>query len=253
MRRLFLVVVFMSLLTACSTAPRPTQGPSTGELRPGGTGQISPAKPSPPSASPVSANPAPPSPAPASPAPASPAQTSPAPVTPVESPCSFPSAETLQAKGELLLADGNVKFYGYPWGADCTFRHPVNTWLVSNGTVSRFLVDKGEVDGVKLLVLPSGDHVYLVHGDAVTPSASAYYLAAVRYDEPRLFRLLSQDGLTDEMVSTAPPDLTGDQLETAQRVSMNPIIYLLRTWKLDPQSLTATVLSEKESEPIPRP
>jgi hypothetical protein len=266
MRRLSLLVAVLFFLTACSAAQPPEQSApsSPGSLRPQGTktGQISsPATQTPPTTTqaPPMTTQAPPMTTQAPPtttqAPPTTAQTPPKTAqTPTESPCTYPSDQTLAAKGHLLVADGEFTFYRYGWGAGCDFRQPVDAWLVHKGNVSPLLKGK-RVDDLKAVTLPGGEHGYLIDGEVVTPAASAYYLGVVRYGELRLFRIVDAHGSSDEWVlSTDDPRLEGDQLHTAQRMGGgSSMVYVLRSYRIDPQSLTATKISEKESRPDKAP
>lgn len=260
MRRLFLVVVIMSLLTACSSAPRPTQGAKrdSGELRPAGAGQISPAKPGPGPANLSSATPAPgkstpttaPQTSPTQANPTSPAPASPTPPVPTESGCTAPSAATLQAKGSLLKADDSTSFYTYPWGATCKDAKPVQSWIVNGSSVTAFPSQKQEIRDVRAVTLPINQRGYFMEGRAETPSATAYFLLVMKDGLPRLYHFDGgrYGGGTlyggEAILSTGDPEIHGDQLWAMQIMGRT---HVSRSYQLDPQNLTATLIKETES------
>lgn len=173
----------------------------------------------------------------------------------MESACTYPSAQTLLAKGEVLVQDGQTTIYKYAWGADCTFRQPVAAWVVQDGNVSPFLIDKREINSVRKVILSSGEHAYLVAGEGVGAAARAYYLVVVRYGDPRLFRFPLEMRLREEGVpSTMEPEVTGDMLKTVERVGVGETMrYITRTYQLDPHGLTAKQISEATGYPVNRP
>lgn len=232
MRRLSLLVVAVSILTACSTTPRPEQGaPATsGGLRPPEAGQISPAKPEQTTTQ---------SPASTSPAPTTPVPTSPAPTSPPVSECVYPKLPALQAQGSLLKADGAISFYQYP----CTSGE---TWVAIDGIVWPFPSKEQGIRGVKPVNLPAGQRGYLMWGKAETPSASAYFLLVVKDGKPHLYHFDGGqygDGVLyggEAILSTDDPEIQGDRLEAAQR--MGASTYETRRYQLNPQTLTATLI-----------
>jgi hypothetical protein len=225
-KRLLSLVAMLLLLTACTTAKRTEQSQ---EQTPAATAP-----------QPTSQTPAP------APQPAAQTPVAPAPTVPTESPCTWPSEETLKAKGRLLLADGQISFYQMTWGSDCTSGKTVDAWLVRSGVVSGFLTTKRSIEGVKLVSLPGGEHGYLVEGAAEGAASSAYYLMVLRSSEQRLFRFTDEYGeAKDALSSTDYPEVRGDQISTAERVGTgSERHYHLRTWRLDPQGLTATLIKD---------
>lgn len=141
------------------------------------------------------------------------------------------------------------------WGAGCTTTSKFDLWMAQYRVVSEFLPKKPGIQSVKLVTLPGGEHGYLVQGAAAGPASRTYYLMVIRDYQPRLFQFDGVNGPDPEAIaSTDDPVLRGDQISTAERQGTGDgMHYKLKTWRLDLQSLKASLLKQSSADPVKTP
>lgn len=160
-----------------------------------------------------------------------------------------PTLATLSAKGELLLQDGPVGIYWLKLQTPCVGQRVASDWLVENGRVTRLLPARTVVYGAVAITLSNGQRAYLLEGEAVLAAARAYHILVIKDGEQRLVAFTGEGATVDGdgFRTTVTPNLEGDEIHVAERLGTGDgMHYVNRTYQIDTQSLTATLIKTSD-------